>query len=199
MSADPRDAPRVLRARPLHLVGRRADDGAPRDERGRVDDRASPGLREEAALRREPGDVGRPGRRDRRPRLLAEARDATRLARVLRRLGVVVREGAVLVDDDPDRDDRPEVARRRRVDVGEVDADAIVGVPRLARGDGVPSAMYVFALSDLALGRIPASATSSSSWLVGSLSGPETRGANAGPPTTEPRKTTFTQSRSVKA
>ena len=59
--------------------------------------------------------------------------------------------------------------------------------------------MNVFAVSVLALGRTPASATSSSSWFAGSLSGPEMRGANAGPPTTEPRKTTFTQSRSVKA
>ena len=64
---------------------------------------------------------------------------------------------------------------------------------------GEPSAMNVFAVSDLALGRMPASATSSSSWFVGSLSGPETRGAYAGPPTTEPRKTTLTQSRSVNA
>ena len=41
--------------------------------------------------------------------------------------------------------------------------------------------MNVFALSVFALGSTPASATSSSSWFVGSLSGPEMRGANAGP------------------
>ena len=62
-----------------------------------------------------------------------------------------------------------------------------------------PSAIKVFAVSSFALGSAPTVARSRSSEVVGSFTGPLVLGAKAAPPTTELRKTTLTQSRSVNA
>ena len=74
-----------------------------------------------------------------------------------------------------DRHDRPEVARGRRVEIGEIDAEEIVRPQVSLATTGYVSAMKVFAFSVLSFGRTLASAPSSSAWFFGSLSGPESR------------------------